>query len=437
MMFRDLLRLGSINLWRRRTRSLLTALSLTIGVVCVVVLFSVGLGYERAYRASLEELGSLTKIDVLPPTDLGGKTALLNDKAVAAIQDLPGVEAVTPVLTAGAYLSSGSYVNAVKLYGIDIDTAGAFQLIADQGVAPGAGYRLRPELLVTADLAESFTDPKHDWAAALDAQGRPLVDLLSSPIKLTFDPGFIRGEQQADTDGRALMVSKAYNLHITGVSGEAANFSSAAFLDIRRLQEWVAANKGYLPQKSEEALAQEKRTGVNYDLVWVKAGAVGDVQAIAATIREAGLSTYTLNDMLETVRRQSRQIQGMLGAIGAVALLVAGLGVTSTMMMSINERVREVGVLKVLGTELSDIAKMFLTEALILGLIGGLAGLALSYLVKALLPLLFPGLEIAGVIPPWLALLGVAFSGLVALAAALLPALKAMRISPNMALRAE
>ena len=78
--------------------------------------------------------------------------------------------------------------------------------------------------------------------------------------------------------------------------------------------------------------------------------------ASPSSSRKSGLSTYSLNDMLETVRAQSRQIQGVLGAIGAVAMLVAAICVANTMMMSITERTREIGVLKVLGTTLGNIS---------------------------------------------------------------------------------
>ena len=66
MSITDLFRFGFINLWRRKTRTFLTALSMAIGVMCIVVLISVGLGYEQSYRESVESMGSLTKIDVRP-----------------------------------------------------------------------------------------------------------------------------------------------------------------------------------------------------------------------------------------------------------------------------------------------------------------------------------------------------------------------------------
>ena len=106
----DLFRSGCVNLWRRKTRSLLTALSMTIGVMCIVVLISIGIGYGEAYEESVASMGSLTKIDVMPLTRMNDsqKQALLNGKAVNSIKGLQGVEAVTPVAQSTGYLKSGS-----------------------------------------------------------------------------------------------------------------------------------------------------------------------------------------------------------------------------------------------------------------------------------------------------------------------------------------
>ena len=434
----DLFRMGAVNLLRRKTRTLLTALSMTIGVMCIIVLISVGLGYEKAYSESLEQMGSLTKIDVLPANDLGGKTALLNDTAVEQLKKLDGVEAVTPVVQSAAYVKCGNYINMIKLYGIDLETAAAFLIVPEEGTSPAEGIHMRPEVMVTDDVARTFSNPGDDWNYAIDENGNALVDPLNNKIKLTFDYSNLSGQSKEDADGRALPGGKFYTLDITGVCSTMNNsFTVSAFLDKGRLQEWLDANADYVGRKSEEELEQEKKTGTNYNLVWVKVKNVNDVQGIVKIIQNAGLQTYSLNDMLETVRTQSRQIQGMLGAIGAVSVFVSALCVANTMMMSINERTREVGVLKVLGTELSDIVKMFLIEALIVGIIGGISGLCLSYVMKAMIPILFADMDIQSVIPLWLAVLGVVFSGAVALISAIIPALKAMRISPNEAIRTE
>lgn len=165
MTFFDLFRYGCINLWRRKSRTVLTALSMTIGVMCIIVLISVGLGYEASYRESIEQLGSLTKIDVTPTDQmLLDKTALLNEKAVNAFKNIEGVEAVTPVVQKSAYIKCGNFVNMVRIYGMDVSTAASFQLEPERGEAPGEGTRLHPDVMFTDDVAATFSDAKNDWA---------------------------------------------------------------------------------------------------------------------------------------------------------------------------------------------------------------------------------------------------------------------------------
>jgi len=447
MRLSDLLRMGCVNLWRRKTRTLLTALSMTIGVMCIVVLISIGIGYERAYRESLEAMGSLTKIDVTPTATARSKIALLNDKAVTAFAALDGVEAVTPVVQSSAYLKSGKYVNMVRLYGIDLSVADSFLLTPERGAMPTAGIRMKPEVMVSADVGSSFADPNDNWKEAVGSDGAPLIDPLHSNIRLTFDYSNLSGEQREGEDGRAVPAGASYQLRVLGICPTLNNtFTSALFLDSKRLEEWMDANQSFTgSNRAEGDMTREERIakaraeagGKTYNLVWIKVKDAADVQRIAGIIQDAGFSTYSLNDMLEAVRTQSRQIQGLLGAIGAIAMIVSAFGVANTMMMSITERTREVGILKVLGTELGDISKMFLAEAAIVGVLGGISGLLLSFLVQLLLPTLLAGMDLHSIIPPWLAMGGILFAGAVALLSALLPAIKAMRISPNAAIRTE
>lgn len=458
MRFQDFFRFGVINLSRRKARTVLTALSMAIGVMCIIVLISVGIGYEKSYEETIQSMGSLTKIDVTPSTDERGAQALLNDKAVDAMKKLDGVDAVTPVVQATAYLKSGKYISMVKLYGLDLTTADQFLLTPEEGTMPGEGLRFKPEVMLTDDVAASFADPNQDWADAVDEDGNPYVDPMGGNIRLTFDYSALSNEQEAGDDGRAVQSGSLYRLNVTGLCSTLNyTFSTSGFLDRERLEEWIEANPAAAAQQqrsasssdsnssgnsgssveSDREKAAEKTKGKTYDTVWVKVQDVGKVQEIAQTIRDAGFSTYSLNDMLETVRTQSRQIQGMLGAIGLIAMIVSGIGIANTMMMSINERTREVGVLKVLGTDLKDIAMMFLTEALLVGILGGIGGLLLSFVMARLIPVLFQTMQVKSIIPLWLAAGGVLFAGVVALLSALAPALNAMRISPNEAIRAE
>lgn len=435
---KDLFRYGYTNLIRRKTRAALTALSMAVGVMCIVVLISVGLGYEQAYRESIEAMGSLTKIDVTPATSDYGRKAVLNDKALEAFRGIDGVEAVTPVYQQSAYIVSGNYVNMVRVYGIDMTTAESFMLTPERGTMAEDGTRMHPEVMFTDDVAAGLANKAKDWELAVDENGNALIDLLEVPVRMTFDSSSLTGEPKADTDGRALPSSNLYTLRVTGICSTLNNnFATAAFMSYDRLEEMTQANANYMGATTQTKTAEEKANGPTYDLVWVKVKNVNDVQRIVKLIRDTGLNTYSLNDMLETVRTQSRQIQAMLGALGGIAVLISAICVANTMMMSITERTREIGVLKVLGTVRGDIFKMFLTEALIVGVIGGAAGLILSFIAKWLIPVIFASQELRCVLPWWLAVCGVLFAGAVAIAAAWMPARKATLISHNEAIRSE
>ena len=145
-------------------------------------------------------------------------------------------------------------------------------------------------------------------------------------------------------------------------------------------------------------------------------------------------------------------VQAVLGGIGAISLFVAALGITNTMVMSIYERTREIGVMKVLGCLLTDIRQLFLWEAGIIGFTGGVLGLLLSLGASALLNRFGGSLgEFLGggryspdgqlmpisIIPPWLALASVCFATLVGLISGFYPARRAMNLSALEAIRSE
>ena len=131
-----------------------------------------------------------------------------------------------------------------------------------------------------------------------------------------------------------------------------------------------------------------------------------------------------------------------LGGIGAVSLFVAAIGIANTMMMSIYERTKEIGVMKVLGCDLSAIRNMFLTEAGFIGLIGGAVGLILSFCISGVINFLTNSMYMEGsyglsYIPPYLVLLALVFAVVIGMLAGLFPALRAMRLSPLAAIRNE
>ena len=139
-------------------------------------------------------------------------------------------------------------------------------------------------------------------------------------------------------------------------------------------------------------------------------------------------------------------LQTLLGSVGALALLVAALGVANTMMMAIYERTREIGVLKALGASPGEIRALFTTEAAMIGLIGGVFGVIFGTLLGRLVDWIahrylinegVTGVSQLSVVPPWLAIGALIFAALIGLLAGLYPAARAARLDPVQALRHE
>ena len=163
---------------------------------------------------------------------------------------------------------------------------------------------------------------------------------------------------------------------------------------------------------------------------------VADVQQ---QIIDMGYYAYSNAEWVEQMEEQYAMVQAVLGGIGAVSLFVAAIGIANTMMMSIYERTKEIGIMKVLGCSLGRIRDLFLMEAGFIGLCGGALGLLVSYWISAVINVLVSdsGYSTLSYIPLWLSSAALVFAVLIGMLAGLLPALRAMKLSALSALRNE
>jgi putative ABC transport system permease protein len=140
--------------------------------------------------------------------------------------------------------------------------------------------------------------------------------------------------------------------------------------------------------------------------------------------------------MLETAEDISQTMTVFLGAIGAVSLLVGGIGIMNIMLVSVTERTREIGLRKAIGAHDNDILLQFLVEALALCFLGGLIGVGLAYGVAALFERI-PSLTFNVMIQPDSLVLAIGFSVLAGLVFGIYPAMRATQLDPIEALRSE
>ena len=190
-----------------------------------------------------------------------------------------------------------------------------------------------------------------------------------------------------------------------------------------------------------------------YSTAIVKVDSIDRVASVEGKIQDLGFTTDSMESIRKPIEKDARQKQLIFGGLGAIALLVAALGITNTMIMSITERTREIGIMKALGCYTGNIRSLFLMEAGSIGLLGGLFGVLLSEIISVIMNLvsakekvhdLASAWEVLGeyggrmsVIPPWLLLFAVGFSILIGLVSGYYPASKAVRIPALEAIKYE
>jgi putative ABC transport system permease protein len=169
------------------------------------------------------------------------------------------------------------------------------------------------------------------------------------------------------------------------------------------------------------------------------------VKNVEDAIQQMGYGTFSLLDATKSLRLVFAVFDLFLGIFGSLALAVASLGIVNTLVMAILERRREIGILKALGAADRDIRRLFFAEAGVMGLLGGIFGVTLGWLIGSALTLGtniylhkrdLPPIDLSSV-PWWMVASAIAFSIVVSLAAGIYPASRAAKLNPVEALRYE
>ncbi len=181
-----------------------------------------------------------------------------------------------------------------------------------------------------------------------------------------------------------------------------------------------------------------------YEQAVVFVDEMSNVTDVQQTLIDMGFQADSQMQWIEQSQQTYDVIQLVLGGIGAISLFVAAIGIANTMMMSIYERTKEIGVIKVLGCDMGNIRNMFLMESGFIGFMGGVIGLIISFTVSYVMNnYLGIGQIMMGIegdisrIPLWLAGAAIGFAILVGMVAGFFPSLRAMKLSPLAAIRNE
>jgi len=438
MSLKDMLTTAFLNLWRRKMRAFLTVLGMVIGVASIVVMVSLGIGIKQATIESFAGTGSLMTIRVsswsyVSSGNGGGSSRQkkLDKKAMAEFKKISGVDAVMPLVETYGMLKSGRYVTDASILGVTKEQAEKFGITLADGNIPSSSGANVYEIVVGAWTLQNFYNPDNG-RQALDKDGNSKIT-ADSRLQLTFDYRAVSTQYQTDMttstsdQDEVIPLGDFYKLKVVGTMDQSNNdFSYYCLMDATQLEKLAKANKDFTSYDSS-----------SYQTVLVKCANIEDVKPVKNAITEMGYGTYSLQDAVEMAEKSTQNVQYLLGAIGGVALLVAAIGIMNTMMMSIFERTKEIGIIKVLGCRIDNIAGLFLIEAAYIGLFGGAMGMGLSFGISALLNVFLASSGMRSIIPAYLVFGAVGFSIVVALAAGMYPAVRAMKLSPLAAIRNE
>lgn len=498
MNFLDIVSLSWRNLREAPLRAALTTIGVVVGVAVIVTMVSFGLGLQRNTIQRFKDLDLFNEITVFgnglleaagsgfgrrPPQPPGfaarpraGSPAaspspspspsparVLDDAAVAEIEKIPGVVSVEPTISFNAYVrANGKAVMEAVSGALVPNPATRFREFA-------AGRMIASPQSDEAIVEDSFLKD-FGYGKAEDAIGKT-IDLLAPPdrererasapgdtptffgLPLEEESGDQPGMQQAGDR----LVAKSFRivgvLKSDNVPGGARRRrgllpASDIYVSLPAAREWTAAHRGDLTQVALQ-LARESgmissAQAAGYASATVRVADPVVLTDVRKRLGDLGFSTFSIVDQLEQLRTIFLIINSALGLLGGISLLVASFGIANTMIMSILERTREIGIMKAIGAEDREIKLIFFVEAALIGFAGGVTGTVVAWGIDgaanrlAYRFLLKPqGASYVDffALPPYLWLGAIVFAVVVGVVAALYPAARAARIDPVKALR--
>lgn len=451
MRWSDLLATSFASLRQRLFRTSLTVLGVLIGTTAVIVMVSLGVGLSSSFTSQFQNI-NLRQVFVhgpaAPEQATPGMPTKMNDAFKTYLETVPGAQAVWPVYSAEMEFSIGGSSMNMSVTGLP---AGAFphmDLPLAWGELPSRGTF---GLLLGDMLASQFWDQNTGMPLEVDFRTQTVFGTLTSwgeygPVPL--DGGGGEGDDPSAPP-------KPAKRHILPIVGELYNEnedqwgpnSMMVWADLDALITWM---QKALPGKAlpnQPATSDGKPLGKEfiYSEFRVLTEDPEAAEAMLNSLREQGIQASAEVEWIRQAQGQAVMIQAVFGGIGFISLLVAAIGIANTMMMSVYERTKEIGIMKVMGAALGDIRKMFLIESATIGFWGGISGLLLSLVVSAVLNATLGSAmgDVGGgagqlsVIPLWLMVGAVAFATLIGALAGMIPAQRAMKLSPLAAIRAE
>lgn len=454
MKARDLGELASRNLRQAVLRNTLTTLGVAVGIASLVAMLSLGVGLQELATKRLSNSGLFDSVIVFSRSNLRGfgrpapagtaepqPPRALDDQALQEMQRLPNVVEVYPQIRflTEVRLAGSSYSTMVAGIPASARSGGAFDGIQGSFFSGPAA----DEAILQIEFAKELS-PQPGTLLGKDLVLRYAERQPLGPSAGPDDAATVGSE--ALSGGGFSVIPREKKLRIVGIVETEPAVGFGGFGRGRLLIPLAVAQALRAAQVNDlRDVVRGTNANPTYASLTVRAKGPSQVEAIQAAIKNMGFSTFSLLDATRNLRLFFTVFDLLLAIFGSLALTVATLGIINTLVMAILERRREIGILKALGAADRDVKQLFFVEAGVMGLLGGIFGVGLGWMIGAgvtwgtniyLQRQDLPPAHVFSV-PWWLVLGAIAFAVIVSLMAGLYPASRAARLDPIEALRYE
>ena len=334
------------NMTQRKLRTSLTTLSVVIGITAIISLASLGEGFHFAIKTQMEEGFELNVLTVMSGGLLTGVGSYFTDQDVQNISKIEGVELATPLIQKSSVKLYNNNKNSTALVMLGVNFTEFWEIYPDRLIFEN-GSLPQTTRNNTVVIGYNVEHPKENMTLAYPSQN------VTAEITLRLGP-VIRRENYTFNVAGALKKSGAAGF---------INFDEAILVPLD--------------------IAKTIFDAQNADMIFVKLLNPKFSETVADKIKELfpaqEVRVLEPRAFVEQVDAILSMLQTFLISIASIALLVAGLGIMNIMTVSVMERTREIGIMKAIGAKSRTILTMFLTEATLIGIGGGVVGIPLGY----------------------------------------------------------
>ena len=375
-------------------RTLLTVLGISVGIAAIVFLVSLGFGLQALSIKKISSISSLTALDVTPASG----SVVLNQAILSEFEKINNVEKTSPLLSLAGQIEHESNKADAVAYAVNEDY---FALNGIKTQTGGIFADDENKIVISSALMKAL-NAKED-------------DLLG---KETTFFGYFAKPNSSEIDKKELKYL------ISGVIDD----NTSSFI--------------YLPLTSVSSNITKDTT---YNSAKVKAINTDVIPDIKSAIQAKGYKATSVADTIGQIYQFFQIVQIVLASFGAIALIVASIGMFNTMTIALLERTRDIGIMKAIGVQNNAVRKMFLVESFLISFFGGIIGITSGYLAGKIANIIINALAVSVggqpeklfSTPSYVVLIIVGFSIIVGIATGFYPSSRASKLNPLDALRYE